>query len=306
MLNKIEKITKKIYLKQHRTYILSNAYKRFLKTYQDPKTYGLNKKHFKNKKVLDLGCGSTGYLQKAMEILKCHSVTCSDLGTQYIKDLKVFEKKYINKKNFLIYKSQNIKNLTFENDSFDIVFLNGVIMHLESLEDVKKSLLEAQRVVKKNGYIWMYAGIEDTNGVIDNFLEPALRKAYTKNSFFRSFIDNLDDKTIKTFLDIYKRKLSRKDFFIIKNFIQKYITIETFTFFQNVLQVPRNLSLQISFKFVSNILKKCKIKKTPPLKFDRTDIRKFLQPLYNSDSGDNKISKIFYNRNLHILAKKIK
>jgi len=88
-----------------------------------------------------------------MENLKCHSVTCSDLGTQYIKDLKVFRKKNINKKDFLIYKSQNIKKLTFKNDSFDIVFLNGVIMHLQNLKDVKKSLLEAQRVVKKNGYI---------------------------------------------------------------------------------------------------------------------------------------------------------
>jgi len=93
-----------------------------------------------------------------MENLKCHSVTCSDLGTQYIQDLKSWAKKNINQKNFLIYKSQNIKKLTFENQTFDIVFLNGVIMHLKSLNDVKKSLLEAQRVVKKNGYIWIYVG----------------------------------------------------------------------------------------------------------------------------------------------------
>ena len=102
MLSQIEKITKRIYLKQHRTYHYTNAYKRFLKLYQDPKTFGLKKKHFYNKKVLDLGCGSTGYLQKAMENLKCHSVICSDLGKKYIEDLKVFEKKKINKKDFLI------------------------------------------------------------------------------------------------------------------------------------------------------------------------------------------------------------
>jgi len=37
MLNKLEKLTKKIYLKQHRTYAYTNAYKRFLKVYEDPK-----------------------------------------------------------------------------------------------------------------------------------------------------------------------------------------------------------------------------------------------------------------------------
>ena len=120
---------------------------------------------------------------------------------------------------------------------------------------------------------------------------------------FKKFIDNLDEKTIKNFLDIYRKKLNKKDFYLIKNFIEKYITIETFTFLQNSLQVPKQLSLQISFKFVSNILKKCVLKKTQPLKFDRTDIRKFMQPFYG---GENDISKIFYNKHLHVLAKKTK
>ena len=67
-----EKITKRVYLKQHRTFFRSNAYKRMLDTYKNPKTFGLNKKDFYKKKILDLGCGSTGYLQKAMEILDCN------------------------------------------------------------------------------------------------------------------------------------------------------------------------------------------------------------------------------------------
>jgi len=237
-----------------------------------------------------------------MENLKCHSVTCSDLGTQYIQDLKSWAKKNINQKNFLIYKSQNIKKLTFENQTFDIVFLNGVIMHLKSLNDVKKSLLEAQRVVKKNGYIWIYAG-SGGGGIVDKFLISAFRKAYADNYLFKKLIDNLDKSTFKIFLNIFKKNLSKKDFYIIKSFIKKYITIETFTFFQNVLQVPKQIGSRISFKFVKDTLKRCKIKKTPPLKFERTDYRKFLQPFYSSN---DKISKIFYNQHLHVLCKKIK
>lgn len=304
-MDKTEKVTKKIYLKQHRTYFKTNAYTRFLKVYKNPKNFGLTKKDFYQKKILDLGCGSTGYLQKAMENLKCHSVTCSDLGEQYIKDLKKFSKNNIKKKNFLIYKSQNIKKLTFENNSFDIVFLNGVLMHLQNLKDVKKSLLEAQRVVKKNGFIWFYAGIEDNNGIIDKNLIPSFRKAYKDNKSFKYFIDNLDEKTIQMFINFYKKSLSKKDFFIIKNFLQKYITLETLTFFQNVLQVPKWLSFEINYNFVKKTLKKCKIKRTPSLKFERTDIRKFLQPFHHGNNNKNQLSKIFYNPHLLVLAQKI-
>jgi predicted DNA-binding protein len=140
-------------------------------------------------------------------------------------------------------------------------------------------------------------------GVVDKFLIPAFRKAYTDNYFFKKLIDNLDKRTFKVFLNIFKKNLSKKDFYIIKSFIKKYITIETFAFFQNVLQVPKQIGSQISFKFVKDTLKRCKIKKTSPLKFDRTDYRKFLQPFYSSN---DKISKIFYNTHLHVLCKKIK
>lgn len=300
-----EKITKRVYLKQHRTFFRSNAYKRMLDTYKNPKTFGLNKKDFYKKKILDLGCGSTGYLQKAMEILDCNSVTCCDLGEIYIKDLKKFEKKYIKKKNFLIYKSQNItKKLDFPSNSFDIVFLNGVIAHLSTLSDVKKSLLEAQRVVKKNGYIWIMAGIENRDGIIDSYLIPSLRRAYASkgNKLFKQFIDTLDEKTINFFLNFLRVKLNKIDYSVAHKFIKKFITLDTLVFFQNVLQVPNQLNLEISFPFLKKSLNKCKVRKTSPLKFKRTDIRKFLQPFHSTD--DN-ISKIFYNKHLQVLAKKL-
>ena len=69
-MNKIEKITEQIYRLQHRTYFHTYAFNRFLKVYENPKSFNLTKKDFYQKKILDLGCGSTGYLQKAMENLK--------------------------------------------------------------------------------------------------------------------------------------------------------------------------------------------------------------------------------------------
>jgi hypothetical protein len=223
------------------------------------------------------------------------------LGQKYITDLKKFEKKYIKKKNFLKYKSQNILKLDFDDNSFDVVFLNGVAMHLENLSSMKKSFLEAQRICKKNGYIWIYAGVENRNGIIENFFIPAIRNAYFQNKLFKKFIDNLDENTIKYFINFYKKKLNNKDFNEVKKFIEKYITIESLVFFQNVIQVPKNNLTKISYDFIKKALNKCSIKKTRPLNFKRKDFRKFFQPFH---SGEDIISKIFYDKHLHILAKK--
>ena len=148
------------------------------------------------------------------------------------------------------------------------------------------------------------AGIENRNGIIDSYLIPSLRKAYVskRNKLFKQFIDTLDEKTIKFFLDYLKGKLDKKDYNLAHKFIKKFITLDTLVFFQNVLQVPNQLNLEISFPFLKKSLSKCKVRKTSPLKFKRTDIRKFLQPFH---STDNHISKIFYNKHLQVLGKKL-
>ena len=166
---------------------------------------------------------------------------------------------------------------------------------------MKKSFLEAQRICKNNGYIWIYAGVEKRNAIIDEFFIPSMRKAYLENRLFKKFINNLGVKTIKYFLNYYKKKLNNKDFNEVKKFIDKYITIETLVFFQNSIQVPYENSTLISYDFLKKALNKCSLKRTSPLIFKRKDIRKFLQPFH---SGNDIISKIFYDKHLHVLAKK--
>ena len=91
MANKIEQKTKE-YILNNTEILLRLQTIKMLRSFPNQKHSDLKRK-FKNKNVLDLGCGSTGYLQKAMEKLECNSVTCSDLGNQYIEDLKKFAKK---------------------------------------------------------------------------------------------------------------------------------------------------------------------------------------------------------------------
>ena len=176
-------------------------------------------------------------------------------------------------------------------------------MHLSNIKDVKKCLKEAERVTKKYGYIWIYAGNDNRDSVIDHYLLPAFREAYKKNVLFKKFIDNLNVEDLLTIiLKVYSKKLQKFDYFKISKFLKKYITLDTITFWQNALQVPSQINTKINYNILKKTLKKCKIKRTRPLTFRREDFRKFLQPFY---SNDNKISKIFYNKHLHVLAHKI-
>ena len=48
---------------------------------------------------------------------------------------------------------QDIENLSFENDFFDVIIFSGVLHHFD---DLNKPLLEAKRILKKDGLIFSY------------------------------------------------------------------------------------------------------------------------------------------------------
>ena len=106
----------------------------------------------KTSKVIELGCG-TGYY--AMHFAdKCKQYIGLDIVPKHIDEL--------NKK----IKRKNIQNVTgvvgdstdvhFENNSFDVVLLLGPMYHLDK-KSREKTLLEAKRICKPNGFVvWAY------------------------------------------------------------------------------------------------------------------------------------------------------
>tara|TARA_B100000029_G_scaffold184448_1_gene182038 strand:+ start:2088 stop:3026 length:939 start_codon:yes stop_codon:yes gene_type:complete len=307
--SKTEKETRNIYLRQHKNFAKDNKhFNRFLNVCKKPEYYGLTKKFFRNKNILDSGCGNTGYIQVAMYKLGASSVTCLDIGTGYINELKKLSKKFKMPKDFLKFKSGSTTNIPFKKNTFDLVISHGVIIHLANVKLAKRAIQELGRVTKKGGMLFINSGV-DSPGIIEKFVTPAFRKAYLLDKNFKKFIDTISPKVIKREIEkIYKqahkydKSLTKKT---LKN-IDKLINLDTCTFIQNHLQVKNRYCEQMDEKWTSKEMSKAKfhnIKRIREFYHTRYDFRKYLSPFHFFKK--NNISNVFYgNGHVKLIGKK--
>ena len=98
----------------------------------------------KKLKILDLGCG-TGNFTKKLSLLSDQIYGC-DISPKSIERAKYLYPK-------IKFSVQDIKKLSFENNSFDVIIFSGVLHHFNNLY---KPLKEAKRILKKDGLIFSY------------------------------------------------------------------------------------------------------------------------------------------------------
>ena len=98
----------------------------------------------KNIKIMDLGCGS-GNFTKKLPLISDQVYGC-DISPKSIKRANYLYPKI----NFSV---QDIENLSFENDFFDVIIFSGVLHHFDNLHEPLK---EAKRILKKDGLIFSY------------------------------------------------------------------------------------------------------------------------------------------------------
>jgi len=100
-----------------------------------------------NKKVLEIGC-NTGFTSLNITRLTNAQVIGIDLVEESLKEAKRRAKsENLNRVNFI---KASATDLTFEDESFDVVWLSNV---LSFIEDKSKALGECLRVLKKNGFL---------------------------------------------------------------------------------------------------------------------------------------------------------
>jgi ubiquinone/menaquinone biosynthesis C-methylase UbiE len=126
---------------------------RLLKSFYKPKM-----------KVLDVGCGAGHYLKVFRELLDEKINYVGVDATDYY--IQLARKAFGND----IFSTQDIFNLKFENDSFDIVTCNNVILHLPPPPD--KAISELIRISKKYIVIRTVFGIGERSYIIKEVRSP--------------------------------------------------------------------------------------------------------------------------------------
>jgi ubiquinone/menaquinone biosynthesis C-methylase UbiE len=102
-------------------------------------TKELEKYHFKNKNILEIGAGRSEFLEL---FDNNNEVTALDISPILLKENKGRAKLVVG----------DAENLPFTGGTFDFVYLVGVLHHLENQ---KKALLEIDRVLKPGGQIFI-------------------------------------------------------------------------------------------------------------------------------------------------------
>ena len=192
--------------------------KKFLKSLFNRLDFDTNK--LKGKKILDMGCGS-GRFTAAFAKLGAKRVYGVDLGLDGISVGKKIVKKY-NLKN-VTFKKSSVLNLPFKNNYFDFVFCKGVLHHTGNL---KKGLDEFLRLIKKDGYGYLYlygnGGIywysrkkmRKIMKIIPHEFSINVLKLYGMPAERSIFVDTwyvpIEDHVSKKFLENYLRKRNFK------------------------------------------------------------------------------------------------
>lgn len=107
-------------------------------------------KMFKNKKVLDIGCGAGGktifYASKGVE-----SIVGLEILNKYKKDAINLAEKHSVSQKFTFVCSDAAKT-PFSDESFDTIIMNDAMEHVDNPEDV---LEECYRLLKKDGKLYL-------------------------------------------------------------------------------------------------------------------------------------------------------
>lgn len=286
--------TRDIYHKQH-TRMLNDetTRQRIMNIRVDEEFFNLEKGYFKNKKVLDAGCGSIVRNSIAYAQLGAHNVTALDLGNEWFDTAKENMKLHNMDDSLIKLVSGSVDQLPFEDESFDFVSCDGVLTHLAHEEQVKKAVKELCRVTKNGGqlFISFMAG----GGLIESKLSDASKEFYQENKLFKEFIDNIQVEDLYKFVDFITETMEKHDKKINKTFVDYFKSLldEDFCIgLQNTIQ--SDTREMHSLEFVNEILQENGFSKIQRLKryIQRNNIRKFFSPLHFY--SDNDYSKILY------------
>ncbi|WP_419813313.1 class I SAM-dependent methyltransferase [Bacterioplanoides sp.] len=297
--------TRNIYEKQHNMYLKDDVlFNRFLKMYSDLSYYHLEDDDLNGKSILDAGCGNTAYFQLAMHRFGVKSQTCLELGDNWIKPLQEKLSQFDVPLQSMRFVPGSTDSLPFENEEFDFVSSNGVLVHLNDTDQAGKSFEELARVTKSGGHLYVVLGT--TGGLFEEEVFPAVRRFYNKNETFKNLVDNISPELIQKLLGQHEKVTNEHaDEKVNYEKFAQLFDYDFCAFLQNVIQAPTRYCTDLDENWVRKMFadhgfeepKRCR-------RFvQRKNIRKHFAALHYDMTST--MSQILYgNGNMEWIAKK--
>lgn len=247
--------TRAKYQKQHENYVTDPViFKRFYNSVIDPRYFHLNKSHFQDAHILDAGCGNSTYFQCAMLDLGVKRITCLELGEEWKESLRqgLIYHGYENQLHKIEFVTGSTTELPFEDNMFDMVFSNGVLMHLTDWNEINEAQKELCRVTKPKGYLYEVLGVN--GGLIDELTETT-RAYIRKHKEYSDIIENLTAKDVQEYFNVTNEiRLINGDSPLPVDLILKAFDTDYTTFLQNVLLVPKQHQSRLTMDWATTTL----------------------------------------------------
>jgi ubiquinone/menaquinone biosynthesis C-methylase UbiE len=294
--------TREIYHKQHmRIANDAAAMKRFIGMFST-EYFQVEDTFFSGKKVLDAGCGDTGKVIIALAQMGASELHGLDLGVDFIPvATKSIQARGIDT-NKVFLRSGSVLELPYEDEEFDFVVCHGVLLHLNSLDEVTKAFKELARVTKQGGKLYTVYGV--VGGLLEDAVIPAVRQYYAKDEAFRGFIDNVSPENFHQMSELITRVSGTYTDEALD--VSKWIGLLDTDFcvmLQNLIQAP--VRLPVSEQMVLSMYRENGFEPPNKLKryVKRQNIRKYLAPFHFE--SENSISRLFWGSgNLEFIAEK--
>ncbi len=193
-------------------------------------------------KVLELGCG-TGDMWKGQEDLidSCAGLVLSDFSEGMLENAKA----NLGEKPGLEYRVIDIQNISFDDESFDVVIANMMLYHVP---DIACGLSEVRRVLKKGGAF--YCATFGEHGIIE-FLSKALNAYGVEDNVNKNFtLQNGKEILEPFFSDI--QKLDYEDSLAVTNIDDLIEYIYSLSSMTSLSSVPKNEIREVLAKYVVN------------------------------------------------------
>ena len=146
----------------------------------------------KGDKIIDIGAGTGKYSKYFSDI--GYDVTAVELVKH---NLRLIEEKGI--KCFL-GNALNLKKV--EDNTFDITILFGPMYHLISMKEKEQALMEAKRITKKGGYIFISYCINEYALITHGFIEGHIKESIKNNLVDENYKITPKEKDLYSFVRI--------------------------------------------------------------------------------------------------------